>query len=91
MEIERREITVERSFVTINGEEVRARIMHDFLMEIEGTSAMFPLRWDTEFDKVGELLVEEDVVGKTAKGSWYVKDEERRREMLEEIITHYEE
>lgn len=84
--IESKEVTETKTFVTINGEELLATKVHKFITELEGTDGfMTKVRWSHKYEKIAEAMIEEGLVNKDIRGSWYARNEERLEELKKQL------
>lgn len=81
--------TVEREYVVLNGEHIRLAKLIDFLEEVEDAEPPFPMRYTTEYSQVADALIEEDIIGRTNRGSWFVEDREAYRSLLDEALDEW--
>ena len=81
--------TVEHEYVVLNGEHIRLTKLIDFLKEVEDAEAMFPMRYTTEYSRVADALIEEDIIGRTNRGSWFVEDRGAHRSLLDEALDEW--
>lgn len=57
-EIETREVTKERTFITINGESLRAAKVLDFINELEETDGFTTVRWCHKYNNIAENMID---------------------------------
>jgi|GEM_PF-3721160 len=89
IEIETREVTRTEHYVELGGEKLGVAEVLDFLDAIEGTDGFAPLRWSREYDHVAEALMDEGIVSRTARGSWYEADLVARTELYDQLLEQY--
>ncbi len=86
-EYEEKEVTKTKPFITINGEELLAWTVHEFIKDLEGTDGFTTVRWCHEYDKIAKPMIEEGLVHRDNRGSWYAGDEEKLEE-LKNFLEH---
>lgn len=77
--------TVEKKYVSIDGVEIRAHVMLEFLEDIMGTDGFNALRWHYKFKKIGKVLVDRGIVSRNVRGSWYESDKEAINKLFNEL------
>lgn len=89
-DFERREVTTTKPFITINGEELLAWTVHEFIKELEGTDGFVStVRPNHKYKKAAEAMIEDGLVNRTVRGSWYAEDEEKLKELKEMLETKF--
>lgn len=79
--IETREVTKKKTFVTINNKELDIVKVLSFIEELDGTDGFTSVRWCHKYSSIAEPMVEEGLVKKNVKGSWYAGDNEKLEEL----------
>ncbi len=80
---EEKGVTRTKPFITINGEELLAWTVYDFIVELEWNDGFTTLKWNPEYDDVAEPMIEEGLVERDNRGNWYVGDEDKLKELKE--------
>lgn len=91
MDIEEREITVTKVYISLNDYEFEAPRFLDFIETIEGTDGFMSGVTNVSGTdrKIAEALEEMGIVAHTHSAGWFVKDEDVLEELWERSMVLY--